>query len=374
MQAYRLNSRITDEQKEFLVQTVNDAEHGIIRTSLFINGEYVDSEILPHREDISEEEILELVKIAHGEKKTELELLLKNYREVLKNGSPELMCQMGKALYFRKMFTEASRLMATAAAARPELHEAFYYISQAQLAAGNIREAIKAGRKCVELKPAFADYRNNLGEIYLTAESCREAVEEFDEAIRRNVYYADAYFNLAIAFVLNAVKNKTPDLAGDYTAKTTDMLNKASLINPFYKTSEFDEALAALQRNDVKRTLELLSRVRQEQKEKQRQEKTLQFQRYMMHADWLTQGNIEERIADLAREIEKNPGYVDLYYETAVCYLHQAKFGWSHALDYFRKALAINPELKKARRAAELAEEQLAQLNDTVHDITDRNM
>ena len=75
----------------------------------------------------------------------------------------------------------------------------------------------------------------------------------------------------------------------------------------------------------------------------------------------------------LKKELEKNPDYVDLYYELAICYLHQAKFSWQTGIDYFKKALEINPELRKAKRAYALADEFLVKLNDLLYDIAEKN-
>ena len=85
MESYRLDSRIVEDDKEFLIQTVNDTREGIIKTSLFANGELLDSSIMPHSEEMGEPEILELIKATHGEKKSELEYLLKSFKEVMVN-------------------------------------------------------------------------------------------------------------------------------------------------------------------------------------------------------------------------------------------------------------------------------------------------
>jgi len=232
MEAYRLNSRIVEDDKEFLVRTENDAERGIIRTSIYINGEFVDSNIVPHEGEFSEEQVLELVKNAHGEKKAELEFLLKNFREVLNNGSPDMMCQLGKAMYYKKMYAEAARLFGSAIKLKEDMHEAYFYLGQTELAAGNVEAAIRAAGEAVKIRPAFADYRNNLGEALLDNDNWRDAMEQFDEAIRKNVYYGDAYFNKALAHLANALKQEDPDIASEFQNKTGELLEKAALIDP----------------------------------------------------------------------------------------------------------------------------------------------
>jgi len=372
MEAYRLNSRIVEDDKEFLVRTENDAERGIIRTSIYINGEFVDSNIVPHEGEFSEEQVLELVKNAHGEKKAELEFLLKNFREVLNNGSPDMMCQLGKAMYYKKMYAEAARLFGSAIKLKEDMHEAYFYLGQTELAAGNVEAAIRAAGEAVKIRPAFADYRNNLGEALLDNDNWRDAMEQFDEAIRKNVYYGDAYFNKALAHLANALKQEDPDIASEFQNKTGELLEKAALIDPYFKTSDFDEAVEAVWDGDISYAVLCLRQKRQDKREKSRMQKALHFQRYLLNTDWLSQGDIEGRISTLEREISKNPGYVDLYYELGVCRLYHARLSWKNAMDNFQRALEINPELRKAKAAAELSHEEFLKLTDVVYDITEK--
>jgi len=150
------------------------------------------------------------------------------------------------------------------------------------------------------------------------------------------------------------------------------LLNKAVLINPDYKTSTFDEAVAALTNGELKRAFALFKGVRDEKKEKQRQGKAAHFHRFLMYTEWLSQSNIDDRIKQLQNDIDRNPGYVDLYYELGACYLHQAKFAWQKSIEQFKKALEINPSLAKAKRSLELSEENYLKLTDAIFDITEK--
>lgn len=372
MDSYRLDSRIVDNEKEYLIQTINDVRQGVIKTSFFVDGELMDASIMPHSEEMSENEILNLVKSTHGDKKSELEYLLKSYRNILEEGQPEMMYHLGTALFYRRMYPEARQLFQCAVKIRHDYHEAYYYLSQTELMSNHIDAAVKAGLKAVEIRPQFADYRNVLGEAFMAAGSCRRAVIEFEDAIKLNIYYADAYFNLALAYTLNAVTKEDFNLYTDLTSKTMDLLNKAVLINPDYKTSTFDEAVAALTNGELKRAFALFKGVRDEKKEKQRQGKAAHFHRFLMYTEWLSQSNIDDRIKRLQNDVDRNPGYVDLYYELGACYLHQAKFAWQKSIEQFKKALEINPSLAKAKRSLELSEENYLKLTDAIFDITEK--
>lgn len=371
MESYKLDSKIIEENKEYLIQTINDPKGGIIKTSLFLNGELLDSSILPHDDKMRESDLLNLVKTTHVDRKSELEYLLKSFKDVISGGKSEIMYHLGAALLNRRMYSQAKQLFQSAIKQRPDYHEAYFLLAQSELASGRIDAAVKAGVKAVELQSQFADYRNLLGEIYLEAGSCKRAVIELEEAIKRNIYYADAYFNLAIAYILNAINREDFEMYPDLASRTTDMLKKAILIDPSYKTSAYEEAIASLASGQLKRACTLLKAVREEKKEIFRQEKSARSNRFLMNGEGISYSSIIENVDRLEKEIDRNPGYVDLYNELAICYLHQARFCWQRGIDCYRKALEINSQLPKTRRSLDLTEEYLLKLNDTIHDITE---
>ncbi len=371
MESYSLNSRIIEDQKEFLVQTSNDTRQGVINSSVFVDGELLDTAVFPHADHVSEEQMLQLVKSTHGEKKAELEYLLKSFQEIMHQGQPKMMYHFGTALYYKRMYVEARRLFQTAVKLNNEYHEAWFYLSQTELALKNLDDATIAGNKAADMRPKFADYRNNLGEVYLAAGSCKRAAMEFKEAATLNVYYADAYFNLALAYILNGVNKEDFEMASELPDKCLDLINKSILIYPEFEGGRFEEAMALLKKGDYKNAYNLFSLVREAKTEKIRHQKAAHFNRFLIYTDWLSEKSISERIEFLEAEIDKNPNYVDLYYELGLCLLHQARFSWKKGSEYFRKALTINGNLRKAQRGLELAEEHFLKMADAVSDISD---
>jgi tetratricopeptide (TPR) repeat protein len=369
MESYRLKSKVSVNDREFLVQTVNDAGQQSVVSSLFVDGKILEVNRYPHPPEVSPEEVLAIVRTRHDEKKNELEHLLATYAKVAKSGNVELLYHLGTAFYYKRMFDEADAIFTEVLKLSPDHHQAAGYHGLSLLALGRHEEAVKALARAVEKRPGFADYRNSYGEALLEAGFCRRAVEEFEGALKLNIYYADAYFNLGIAYIANAVKREDFDLYANLLEKTTDLFNRAVLIAPEYKTVQFDEAVEVLRQNDLPRALTLFKAVRDEKREIQRQRYSDFYCRFQLFADQADEKAMAERICRLQAEIDKNPTYVDLCYELALCYLQQAQLSWQKGIEQFAKTIAVNPQLTKAIDGKKRTEQFAASLKAAVTEI-----
>ncbi|MFH2037240.1 MAG: tetratricopeptide repeat protein, partial [Candidatus Zixiibacteriota bacterium] len=246
MEPLHLSSKIVENGKEFLIQTVNEVGTGQIKTSIFENGELLDTNVIPHAEDAGTNEINNLLKSTHQEKKSEMEYLFKSYKEIIQTGQPKMMYHLGTSLYYKKLYFEAQQLFRTAIKLDENYHEAYLFLAKTNIALNHYEDAIDAADKAVSLKSEYADYRNILGEAFLGAQSCKRAVVEFEKAISSNVYYADAYLNLALANMLNGINREDYELSSDMTTKCVDYLKKAALIYPEYQSEFFNRGLSLL--------------------------------------------------------------------------------------------------------------------------------
>ena len=356
METYRLSSKLREKDKEYLIQTANDAERGLVSTMIYVDGVLAETVNCPHPADIKPQDVLSFVKVTHAEKKKEVDALLQTYRRVLDSGDAETMSQLGTALYFKGLYNESRELFRSALALSPQHHPSMNQLALTELQLGNVPAAIAAAVQAVSVRPRFADYRNNLGEAYLADGDSRRAVGEFEEAININLYYADAYFNLGLAHLLHLASNRDRSMLATVTTKVADCLNKASLIFPGYKGETLEAGLAALKAGAIDKALYAIKSIREAKRESHRQEFAGFYMKFILFPEWASERAIHDRIAFLEAEIAKNPTYVDLQTELAQCYIELSRQAWQKGIEHFRKTAELSPTLPKLQSALKESE------------------
>jgi len=369
MEKYSLKSKVTINGCEYLIQTVNDTAMAAIVVSLFADGEVLESSRYPYMGITSEKEILQMVKRIHDDKKYELDSLFANYDEALKSGNTKLMYHLGVAFYNKRIFDEAYHLFTCITEMKAEDHQALCHLGLTCMELDQISDACKHLGMAVQLRPGFADFRNHYGEALLKADDFKGAVEQFQEAINLNIYYADAYYNMGLAYIVNALRREDYDMYNNMVKKATDIFERAVLIDPEYKSAEFDQGMRMLQKGDYKLALDIFENVKRERRLASRKIVPGASSRFLLYTDWSDEASLNNRIKFLREEINRNPSYADFQLELGLCHLQKALFDWEEALDNFEKALEINPKLNKGQKSLELAQDFHGQLKGRIDSI-----
>lgn len=371
METYRLNSKLIENDKEYMIQTTNDISLGLVETDVFVNGIMAESNRIPHPDDIKPEEVMSLVQTAHGEKKQEITELLQAIPRVLKSADPSLILQLALAFYHKRFIAESNHLFQEVLAVNPDSHEAYHYIGLVELQSGNLEASLGAMERAVTLKPEYADYRNALGEVYAENKMYRKAILEFQRAIDINLYYGEAYFNYALTLLINALEKAETDLFTNFMSKAFDYFTKASIINDVYKTVDFESGLRAIKNQQIEEAYNLFKHVKDINKERKRRKSAPFFMKNFLHPNWNTENAIVDRIRFLQQEIAKNPTYVDLHAELSRCYLGQAQLLWKKGIEQYKHTIELNPSFSKLHRYIEDAETVYEKINTMIKNIPD---
>jgi len=357
MEVYRLSSRLRENEREYLIQTSNDAVEGIVSTTVFVNGLRTDSFSCPHPAGLSPEQMMSLVKQAHGDRKKELETLLRACQNVSADGNADEMYRLGIAFFYRRLYHEAEDILTGLTHLDRGHHQGFSLLAQSCLALGESKEAVNAAIEAVRLRPGYADYRNNLGEALLANGAVAEAVAELEAAISINMYYGEAYFNLALARTLEAADCREAHRRRQLDRRIGELLRKAALILPEFEShADYRDGLTALAAFDYARALGLLKRVRESRKEVKRQEFVTANRRLVTHQDSWTADAIIDQIRLLEAQLVRHPNYLDLQTELARCQFERATHIWWSAVNTCRRILDAHPDVPNVRRALERAQ------------------
>jgi tetratricopeptide (TPR) repeat protein len=369
METYRLSSRLTENNTDYLIQTANDAHRRSVGTNVFVNGTLTEVATWPHPGEAGPEEVMSLVDSSHNEKKKELETLFQTSRQVVDSGNPRLMFQLGVAFYHKAFYAEAMRLFKNTLAIDPDYHQALSYLGRTELALGEVKDAIKTATLAADKQPGYADYQKHLGEAFLADSDCTRAIQAFEQAVSINLYYGEAYFCLGLAYVLNTVLNADLPDGSEQLARATDVLNKAALLDAGYRGETLDSGLETLRRGDNARALSVFQTIAASRREKRRQEFATFYMKVALFPGLMSEKTVVERIRFLETEIDKHANYPDLHAELASCYLEQARILWQKGVDEYRKTHQMNPSLSRIRFATEEAEKTYEEMGITLKKI-----
>ena len=373
METFRINSKLKENEKEILIQTANNPSEGTISSSIYINGVLTELFMLPHPIEENPDKVMSLVKETHGIRKDELEALLAAYRSAMSSSDTKLICKLGQALYYKRLFAESKELLRSAVTLDPEFHAARQVLAKVELELGNIKGALEHGTQAAQQCPRYADYRNTLGEILMINNDLGKAIIEFQDAVKINLYYAEAYFNLGLAVLKNVKQNPHDHSAPNHLVRSRDAFKKAAMIDSEYAISPFDQGIKALESTQLNKALEHFEMVFRKVREKQRGDQANYFMRFVIMRDSIADETLESRIQYLEKEVAKNSSYVDLHAELAQCYLEQARKSWRKGIEQYRKTLELNPGFGSARRCLDEAERQYGELCNSLERVVSRS-
>jgi tetratricopeptide (TPR) repeat protein len=372
METYRLTSKLNDNEREYLIQTTNDGNLGSVLTTVVIDGVPAETVTSPHPSDINPEEVLSFVKMTHGEKKDEVERLLKALRAAISSHDVQKMFHLGTAFLYKGFYHEARELFVNCINLNHTHHQAYNFLSTTQLALGRFDEAESAAHTAVQERPGYADYRNNYAEALLANNKIKEAIRQLDRAIEINMYYSDAYFNQGLAHLLAAVNIPEKERPSGAVRKIADFFHRASLTYANFQSENYDAGMRALRNGDLVNALSVFTKIREEKKDRHRSEFASFYMKFVLYPEWVSEKAVSDRISFLKSELEKNPSYVDLHAELSQCYLEQARLAWRDGIEQLRLTSEINPSLNKIAAAKEQCEQVYSYISRALRFLNER--
>jgi len=201
---------------------------------------------------------------------------------------------------------------------------------------GRLEEALKEFRICIAKGPT-PEIWNNFGKALLNAGKYEEAISAFQEVLKLNLRWPDAFFNMGRAY-----RGR-----GDLEA-AEKTLREAIELNPKYREAinERAEILEALDRKEeamveYKKVIALFFA--------EYQFNDPDEYNYDLSVLFNNPELVEETIRRLRQFVAKFPGFADAHYKLGLAL--EAKGFKTEAVLCFRRALEINPRYETARKS-----------------------
>ena len=372
METYQLKSKLVESNREYLIRTSNDTTSSAISSEVFINGELAESIKHLHPSEYTEDDVIALLKQTHSEKKKSIENLMEAFKTAMKDNNPESMIQLGITFYCMQYLPEAEELFKSALNAKPDFDKAQFYLSKTYLDWGYTDRAVSYAKMAVEKCPTYADYHNNYGVALQSINENVKAISEFEEAIKLNLYYGEAYYNMGIAWINSVISDSSIDSATDTIPHIMDCFNKALLVIPDIDKPLFEKGLAILESGGLMDAKDIFLKVHQAISKNYREDLSRLNMKYVLDSGLISIPSLEDQISYLEHQIQKNPSYVDVSADLSQYYLEIAGLYWKKGVDQFIATRKINPNLEKAIYGSEQAESIHLEISNTLKKLSEK--
>jgi len=356
MDSYDLRSEIISSGATYYIQSnLVQAQHVIV-TSLFHEGGLLSKQSERYDPTLDNDNQRSLVRRLHDERKARITSLLEIRDALKKKGDSRAHLRLGEALFKQKLFKEAMAEVIRSIKLGTETSQAYSILGNCLLSVGDYDKALKSFQKGLEISPEYPDLHNDLGEAYLSLEQCREAAKSFEKALGLNKYYQKAFLNLALVLSLNVVLKQDYELSRDLKPRLKNTLDMNLQLRPSMDTSEFREAMSALEKEQYDVVYERLAAIKKELGKTA--ESDLSLELYLIlkfRSHELTEEEIDLSIERLKLELDANPGFADLQNDLGILYTAKCKYYVDKAHGAFQEALSINHTYRRAEKNLKLA-------------------
>jgi len=358
MEKLMLTSKLEGMGKEFFLQTSGDPQNGKGTCVLFENGNPID--MIEFRLPENSKQAAGVIDEFHKnrfEKFVELDEL---YVELIEETDASILEKLALSLIDQKLFEEAARIFKRGSENAPQNSRLLNYLGLTYMELEDYQKAENYFIEAINISPDFPDYQNNLGKALLKQGKCSRASKSFEKATELNVYYAEAYYNLALAVVLNGIKKEDYSLAQNLEDNVANLLSKAVGFDPAFKNEYLQQALDALKNKDLDITFIELSKGYDAATSGKFPKKTYHFHlEYLFRNDLLREETVIKHIKKLKKLLETHPNYPDLHNELGMAYTVLTQFHSDRAIEAYQKALKLNPEYKTAMKNMKLIQNEL---------------
>lgn len=358
MKQLTLSDKLKGMGKEFFLQTSTNPDTGMGTCILFESGNPID--IIKFKLSSNNDKATAIVERYHNVHYQRLQRLSQFYEQMADETDASVLEMLAVSLLDQKLYKEALEILNKAVSLDARNSRLYNYLGFTCMVLEDYQKAHEYLVKAVEMAPDFPDYHNNLGMVFLKQGKCYQASKSFEKAIDLNIYYGEAYYNLALAVILNGIKKDDYDLAENLEENATKLLGKSVGFNPILNNEYLQQGLNALRKKDLDNAFKVLSKGYHKVVGGRFLKSNYYFHlEYLFNNGLLSKEVVISHIKKLHKLLETNPNYPDLYNDLGTTYTVLAQLYSQHAVEAYQKALKINPEYKTAMKNLKLTQNEL---------------
>jgi tetratricopeptide (TPR) repeat protein len=345
VESYELREEIQHGGRSYFIRTSYLPQNGHVQTSFFVNG------------DTPSTDLRKLTKDIHQKNRDRFRLLLDARAVVERLDDPLPHLKIAQMLFKRNLFVESIQEAQSAIVKGSKDSLPYFVMGASCYRLGEYEKAFEYIQKGVDINPEYPDLHNLMGLVYLSKQRCAAATECFKRAIGLNIYYGEPYFNLARAYVMNAVVKEDYELSRDLEAKFSNNIERACQLNPFIPAEAVEKAKGLLGEERYEEALKVLDGVHVVESRGGIDDIILElYLMFLVGGEDLDEKAIEGYLQRVTEIVDHNPSFADGYNSLGILYTAKCKILMDRASQSFRKALEINSKYKKAQKNLRLAE------------------
>jgi tetratricopeptide (TPR) repeat protein len=363
-----LNQNFQIGSHEFHIQTVTNVEGGFVRSEIFEKGKLLFVEIKNYeRRDIKENKGAEprlqrMVDQFHQSIIEEIDSLFEISKKIFEEEKVSYHLKIGAVFLYMHIFDRAESHFKRCIELDPDHYDSRIHLARCYLLQKHLNQAYDTISGLLSKKLEYPDLYNLIGLIMLEKKQFINALQYFQQALKKNPTYTEVYLNLAEALLrrLNVIISDKND---EEFKKTVDflkvILKKIEKVGNIEDRDLVNQLMLAINKSGIKKSLAILHEYRDRNYVRRIPPEVVGYEFYLRlrYADEeMSLDVINNYETQISNELKKNPDYPDLWNYIALIHLMQCRFFFLKGLENFREATRINPNFEKAKNNLRLVE------------------
>ena len=322
--------------------------------TLFDSGRVLRRISVPLHRSASTSQQDEEAFLAHEEIRSEIELLYQiSVRIKTVRHAPSLLA-LGRLFLKWRLLDEAVSELELARILIGSGTEGLLELSEAFQRRGGLSEALAALESGLKKPQGYADFWVRKGQLQIELGQWQESLESFNEAVKRNSNYGEAYLRMAQAHLLACAEPQEGENRRAHLEKAREHIGRA-LHRGGLGGPEAEAIVRLLHKKDEIKALSQLSAWLETRPWALQ---TDGYDRFYLDYLYGEQGRDAQRIQTHVQRLEEvvadHPDYADLHNRLGIAYMIQCRLLITQAIAHFQSALKLNPAYKRAKRNLQL--------------------